>query len=131
MVDSSTPTVNYTNSTRKNDDLYSVPVSLIILLSILYGILSIVSVTGNSLVIAVIIRLKHMRTVTNFLIGNLAVADILIGLLSIPFQFQAALLQKWDLPPFLCTVAPFVKEISVTVSICTLIVISIDRYFQR
>lgn len=55
-------------------------------------------------------------------------ADVLIGLFSIPFQFQAALLQRWDLPNLLCPIAPFVKELTVTVSILTLAVISIDRY---
>lgn len=34
-----------------------------------------------------------MRTVTNFLLANLSLADIIIGLFAIPFQFQAALLQ--------------------------------------
>jgi len=53
----------------------------------------------------------------------------MIGCLSIPFQFQAALLQRWDLPEILCLVAPFVKEVSVNVSILTLTVISVDRYY--
>ena len=69
-----------------------------------------------------------MQTVTNFYIANLAVADVLIGVFSIPFQFQAALLQRWDLPAILCPVAPFFKEITVNVSVFTLTVISIDRY---
>lgn len=34
----------------------------------------------------------------------------------------------WDLPDILCPVAPFVKEVSVNVSILTLTVIAVDRY---
>ena len=45
-----------------------------------------------------------MRTVTNYFIANLSIADVVIGCLSIPFQFQAALLQRWDLPRLLCKV---------------------------
>jgi len=39
-----------------------------------------------------------IQTVTNYFIANLSIADVMIGCLSIPFQFQAALLQRWDLP---------------------------------
>ena len=62
---------------------------------------SFVAVTGNSLVMYIII-FKRMRTVTNMYIANLAMADVIIGLLAIPFQFQAILLQRWTLPAFLC-----------------------------
>ena len=57
-----------------------------------------------------------------------SVGDVLIGLFSIPFQFRAALLQRWDMPHLLCPIAPFVKELTVNVSILTLAVISADRY---
>nr|AKQ63034.1 orphan G-protein coupled receptor 24 [Platynereis dumerilii] len=114
---------NYTE-----DDLYYVPPGLVVLLSFLYGSISLLAVVGNTLVITVIAKNKSMQTVTNFYIANLAIADVLIGIFSIPFQFQAALLQRWDLPEFLCPVAPFFKEMTVNVSIITLTVISIDRY---
>ena len=45
---------------------------------------------------------------TNYFIANLALADVIIGLFSIPFNFQAALLQSWNhLPDFLCPFSPF------------------------
>jgi len=111
------------------EELYEVSPGLVALLSILYGLIAVVTVVGNALVILVIVRNRSMQTVTNFFIANLSVADEMIGIFSIPFQFQAALTQRWDLPAFLCPVAPFVKEVSVSVSIMTLVVISVDRYF--
>lgn len=69
-----------------------------------------------------------MHTVTNFFIGNLAMADVIIGLLSIPFQFQAAVLQRWALPRFMCSFCPFIQILSVNVSIFTLTAIAIDRH---
>ena len=113
---------------NQTDTLYAVTPGIVILLSLLYGSISLVTVLGNLLVILVICKNQSMRTVTNFYIANLSVADVIIGVLGIPFQFQAALLQRWDLPHFLCPVAPFVKELTVNVSIMTLAVISIDRY---
>lgn len=109
-------------------ELFHVSVSLVALLSVLYGLIAVAAVVGNALVIAAVVRNRSMQTVTNFFIANLSVADELIGIFSIPFQFQAALLQRWNLPTFLCPLAPFVKELSVTVSVGALVVISVDRY---
>ncbi|KZC10314.1 Tachykinin-like peptides receptor 99D [Dufourea novaeangliae] len=71
---------------------------------------------------------RRMQNVTNFFIANLALADIVIGLFAIPFQFQAALLQRWDLPYFMCAFCPFIQILSVNVSIFTLTAIAIDRH---
>ena len=121
---------SHSNMTSNNTNtLYQVPVSIVVVLSLLYGIVSLLAICGNVLVMLVIVKNRKMHTVTNFFIANLACADILIGLLSTPFQFQAALLQRWNLPDLLCPIAPFVKELSVSVSILTLAVISVDRYF--
>ena len=132
MSDLSSPLMNLTvdaGNASGASDLYEVPLGLVVLLSFLYGSISVIAVLGNALVIIVIIKNRPMHTVTNFFIANLASADVLIGTFSIPFQFQAAVMQRWDLPAFMCPLAPFVKQVSVTVSITTLAVISIDRYF--
>ena len=81
--------------------LYQFPASLTCFFIILYVVTSIVAVTGNCLVIYVVLR-KRLKTVTNLFIANLALADVIIGTFAIPFQFQAILLQRWDLPPAMC-----------------------------
>ena len=43
---------------------------------------------GNTLVIYMVVRNRRMRTITNFFIANLAFSDVVIGVFSIPFQFQ-------------------------------------------
>ena len=132
LFDGSTRNVSrlkdYETHIDDDDSLYYVPPGLVVLLSFLYGSISAVAVTGNFLVILVILKNKSMQTVTNFYIANLAVADVIVGIFAIPFQFQAALLQRWDLPEILCAVAPFVLEFTVNVSVFTLAIISLDRY---
>ncbi|KAM7355538.1 leucokinin receptor isoform 1-T2 [Cochliomyia hominivorax] len=108
--------------------LYSAPVEIIVLLSIFYGSISILAVIGNILVIWVVATTRQMRTVTNMYIANLAFADVIIGLFCVPFQFQAALLQRWNLPWFMCGFCPFVQALSVNVSVFTLTAIAVDRH---
>ena len=43
---------------------------------VLYGIVTVLGIVGNSLVIYVIASKERMRTVTNLLLLNLAVADL-------------------------------------------------------
>lgn len=116
------------NATDDEEGLYDVPAGIIGLLSVFYGSISILAVVGNSLVIWIVLTSRRMQNVTNCFIANLALADIVIGLFAIPFQFQAALLQRWILPHFMCPFCPFVQALTVNVSIFTLIAIAIDRY---
>lgn len=110
------------------DILYNVPVKLVVLLSLFYGTISLLAVVGNTLVIWIVTTTRQMHTVTNFFIANLALADVTIGLFTVPFEFQAAVLQRWTLPEFMCPFCPFVQYVSVSVSVFTLTAIAIDRH---
>lgn len=109
-------------------EVYDIPVWLAICLSLVYLVVSFCAVIGNWMVLWIVIRSKIMRNVTNLFIANLAVADIIIGAFAIPFQFQAALLQKWLLPFFMCSFCPTVQVVSLNVSIFTLVTLSVDRH---
>ena len=102
----------------EEEPLYEFPVILTVFFISLYVVTSIVAVIGNSLVMYIVI-FRRLRTVTNMYIlntiitiitiitigryiANLALADVIIGVFAIPFQFQAILLQRWTLPPFMC-----------------------------
>ncbi|XP_064620038.1 neuropeptide Y receptor type 2-like isoform X1 [Lineus longissimus] len=110
-------------------NLYHVHTGVIVLLAALYGSISLLAIIGNGAVIYVVGKNRKMQTVTNIFIVNMAFADVLIGLFSIPFQFHAAILQRWVLAAFMCPLAPFVQVMTVNVSIFTLMILAIDRYF--
>ena len=55
-----------------------------ILLSVLFFVLILIDVTGNMLVCLIVYRRKQMRRPMNYLLVNLAVADILIGVFMLP-----------------------------------------------
>jgi len=56
-----------------------------------YTAVFLLAVTGNTLVICVVCRNSSMHSVTNYFIVNLAVADLLVGLLCLPITLVANL----------------------------------------
>lgn len=55
-----------------------------ILLSVLFSFLIVIDIIGNVLVCLVVYRSKQMRRPMNYLLVNLATADIVIGLFMLP-----------------------------------------------
>ena len=55
-----------------------------ILLAALFFLLIAIDVTGNTLICLVVYRTKQMRKPMNYLLVNLAVADIVIGVFMLP-----------------------------------------------
>nr|ANO39144.1 NPYR-9 [Schmidtea mediterranea] len=94
-----------------------------------YSMIFVLGLSGNALVIFVILRNKAMYTVTNFFITNLAASDILMCIVAVPFTPIALYLENWTLPELVCKLLPMTMAISVYVSTLTSLVISIDRYF--
>lgn len=59
--------------------------------SVAYCAISIVGIIGNLAVLAVVAKSPQMRTLTNQFIANLAVADLLVNILCVPFTLVANL----------------------------------------
>ncbi|KAL4648767.1 neuropeptide Y receptor type 2-like [Arapaima gigas] len=93
-----------------------------------YSLIILLGLTGNSLVIYMIVRYRNMRTVTNFFIANLAVADLMVDSLCLPFTLVYTLLDEWKFGAVLCHLVPYAQALSVHVSILTLTVIALERH---
>nr|ANO39143.1 NPYR-8 [Schmidtea mediterranea] len=94
-----------------------------------YSIIFVLGVVGNSFVIFVVMRSRHMRTITNIFISNLALSDIIMCLIAVPFTPIALFMNNWTLPASLCKVLPMTMGVSVYVSTLTSTAIAIDRFF--
>lgn len=94
---------------------------------ILYLVVCIVGLFGNSLVIYVVLRFSKMQTVTNRYILNLAIADecFLIG---IPFLLTTMYLNEWMFGPFLCKLYMISTSITQFTSSIFLLIMSADRF---
>jgi len=95
---------------------------------VLYSVIFVVGLSGNSLVVYVVSRNAAMRTITNIFIANLAVSDIMMCLLAVPFTPAAIMLQSWPFGEIMCHVVPMTLGVSVHVSTLTSIAIAVDRY---
>lgn len=97
---------------------------------VIYVIVIVLSLSGNWMVIWTVIRNKHMRTVTNYYIVNLAVSDFLVAFFVMPLkllEFTAPC--SWHIfnEDALCSFMAFVLPVFVFASVLTLVAISMER----
>ncbi|XP_058980189.1 neuropeptide Y receptor type 6 [Musca domestica] len=96
---------------------------------ILYTTVFILGVFGNVLVCYVVLRNRAMQTVTNIFITNLALSDILLCILAVPFTPLYTFMGRWAFGRTLCHLVSFAQGCSIYISTLTLTSIAIDRYF--
>jgi len=68
------------------------PVHMVVIYTLAYAAVFLMAVIGNVLVICVVFSNSSMHTVTNYFIVNLAIADLLVGLLCLPITLVANLI---------------------------------------
>lgn len=103
------------------------PMPFDVVTAVVYTIVFIVGLVGNTLAIYVVVRYVKMKTVTNMYILNLAFADE-IYILGIPFLGTNSVLSYWPYGDFLCKVCMTADAMSQFASTFSLTVMSIDRY---
>ncbi|XP_041829037.1 somatostatin receptor type 2 [Melanotaenia boesemani] len=98
-----------------------------ITVAILYIVVCIVGLAGNSLVIIAILKLDKMSTSTTVYIFNLALADGLF-MVGLPFIASQNFLNQWVFGDIACKVVMVLDGINQFTSVFCLTAMSIDRY---
>lgn len=93
-----------------------------------YVIIFIVGVVGNILVCLVVCRERKMKNVTNYFIFNLAVSDLSVLLICIPFDFGEIVTETFPYGAFMCRLIYPLQTLATTASVGTLVAISLNRY---
>ncbi|CAH8491456.1 unnamed protein product [Heterobilharzia americana] len=114
---------NYTYDVAKE----ILPIKLLIIA--LYSCITLIGVTGNLLVVWIVLRVKPLQTITNLFIANLAISDILMSIVATPFTPLSLYMNNWTLPEIVCKLLPTTMGVSVYVSTLTSMAIALDRYF--
>ncbi|KAH8252008.1 hypothetical protein KR038_002278 [Drosophila bunnanda] len=109
------------------DCSYSYNFILKLITMILYALVCIIGLFGNTLVIYVVLRFSKMQTVTNIYILNLAIADecFLIG---IPFLLYTMQVGNWSFGNYMCKAYMVSTSITSFTSSIFLLIMSADRY---
>ncbi|XP_068868539.1 neuropeptide FF receptor 2 [Aphelocoma coerulescens] len=93
-----------------------------------YLLIFLLCMVGNGGVCFIILWSKHMRTVTNLFILNLAVSDLLVGLFCMPTTLLDSIIAGWPFGSLVCKMSGMVQGISVSASVFTLVAIAVDRF---
>ncbi|KAM8795600.1 D(2) dopamine receptor isoform 2-T2 [Eudromia elegans] len=96
--------------------------------AMLLTLLIFVIVFGNVLVCMAVSREKALQTTTNYLIVSLAVADLLLALLVMPWVVYLEVVGEWKFTRIHCDIFVTLDVMMCTASILNLCAISIDRY---
>ncbi|XP_015790474.1 tachykinin-like peptides receptor 86C [Tetranychus urticae] len=96
--------------------------------SIVFGLMILVAMVGNTTVIWIVTGHRKMRTVTNVFLLNLTIADLIMATFNGVFNFVYMLHSHWPFGQTYCKINNFIANVTVASSVFTITATSIDRY---
>lgn len=97
--------------------------------SVALAIVTLATMLSNAFVIATIFLTRKLHTPANFLIGSLAVTDMLVSILVMPISIVYTVSKTWSLGQIVCDIWLSSDITFCTASILHLCVIALDRYW--
>ena len=96
------------------------------------SLIFVVSLVGNSLIVLIVYKTPTLRKPINMLIANMAMSDLLYPIFLFPVRLAELHAVSWriggTLGQALCKIHPFIPDVSVLVSIQSLVLITVDRF---
>lgn len=102
----------------------------VVLIVLVTGMLSLVTIIGNILVVVSFKVNRQLKTVNNYFLLSLAVADLIIGVISMNVYTAFLVMGHWAMGNWACDLWLALDYVASNASVMNLLVISFDRYFS-
>ncbi|KAK2921778.1 alpha-2A adrenergic receptor-like [Channa argus] len=122
--------LNFTSGNATLSGRHPYPVQTSVPLTLLVGILILLTVFGNVMVVIAVITSRALRATQNLFLVSLACADILVATLVMPFSLANELMGFWYFGKVWCEIYLALDVLFCTSSIVHLCAISLDRYYS-
>ncbi|XP_053132477.1 QRFP-like peptide receptor [Hemicordylus capensis] len=103
-------------------------------LTIMYLVSFLVGLVGNIMSLRILTSKRHRRipslNATRSLLINLAICDLMVVCICMPITVGNLIYKAWVYGDFLCRAVPFIQAVSVSASVLSLTVISLNRYYS-
>lgn len=121
---------NITNVTTGSIWFFSINYSLptLTVVATTLSLLAVVTAFGNLLVGLALFRYRNLHTISNYLIGNLALSDFLLATAVLPLSTANECLGHWVFGRVACNVWLLVDVLCCTASLWNICIIALDRY---
>ena len=119
-----------THALRLAESLRSRSTFQVVLECLIHAFISSTALLGNIFVLYVVYKSPRLRNVTGLFVVSLAMSDIAMATLVAPQSFAALIAGRWTTGFIACQLQGFVVIATVAVSLHTMALMSIDRYFR-
>ncbi|XP_067936665.1 allatostatin-A receptor-like [Watersipora subatra] len=124
-IDKGVTTPSCQCGTAPGADNFDATVATVIV--VVFTFIAIIGFFGNTLVILVIIFNPSMKTSTNYLVLNLAIADLLFVIICVPFTAVKYATPVWIFGEAWCSIYNYMAYVCAWASVYTLVFMSLDR----
>ena len=132
----SNTSTNATSTPPICSDAFLDSVAIKVVKTLAYSVVLLLSLVGNAFILAVLYRKRRLRTIINLFICNMSASDIVMELVVMPMRIKDVFLPQGQwlvtgaLGSVLCKGASFVHTATLLVSIITLLIIAVERFFS-
>lgn len=114
-------------------DFIEFPLNLQVAMTVAYVTIFVISLVGNVVMVYVIFKTPDLRTTTNLLIANMAIADLIITFFAMPYCVTYLYLQNiWISGIFgdiACRIVQYVLALAISGSVLTHVLVALERFF--
>lgn len=119
---------NVANSSQISSVFMPFSTACVVTLGLLFVLMFLVSIVGNSVVCYIVYQKPAMRSAINILLATLAMADVMTAIFCMPFAVISLVAQEWILGEVFCQINAILFNFLVTEGTFLLLTISVDRF---